>query len=71
MLDAENLIGQIAGMDLDNLNAGSEAPPLLPGWAIWGGLGVLLATAVAAPFYQHVMGGLIWAGETIQALCGW
>jgi len=52
-------------------NADHDSPPFLPGWAIWGGAGLLLVTAVAAPFYRQVMGGLIWAGETIRSLCGW
>lgn len=50
-----------------------DHPPqgAIPVWIIVGG-GVLLATtALAAPFYADVMGGLIWAGETLKALCGW
>lgn len=49
----------------------SDDPQAVPAWGIVGG-GLLLAlTALAAPFYTEVMGGLIWAGETIRALCGW
>ena len=49
----------------------SDEPQAVPAWGLVGG-GLLLAlTALAAPFYTEVMGGLMWAGETIRALCGW
>jgi hypothetical protein len=45
--------------------------PAIPVWGIVGGGSLLLITAIAAPFYNQVMGGLLWAGETLKALCGW
>lgn len=47
------------------------AKPGLPRWGVVGGVLLLAVTAAAAPFYGQVMGGLIWAGETLKALCGW
>lgn len=57
-------------MDQNDVKPPDEAP-LLPGWAIWGGVSLLLLTAVAAPFYNQVLAGMIWAGETIKTICGW
>lgn len=45
--------------------------PTVPLWGVVGGGALLAVTALAAPFYAQVMGGLIWAGETLKALCGW
>lgn len=48
-----------------------DRPPAVPLWALAAGGVLLLMTAVAAPFYSQAMSGLIWAGQTIKALCGW
>ncbi len=63
--------GQIAGMDGSTEQEPGDRTTGLPTWAWIGGGGLLLLTALAAPFYGQAMGALMWAGATIRALCGW
>ena len=51
-------------------NETAAEPPLVPKWGLIGGLAVLVVTAVAAPFYGQVLGGMMWAGEVLKSLCG-
>jgi len=48
-----------------------DGPEPMPRWAYVSGGLLLLVTALAAPFYGNAMAGLMWAGESIKALCGW
>jgi len=57
-------------MDMGTSNSDPNAP-ILPRWAIIGGVALLALTAAAAPFYGQVVGGLLWAGQTLKAICGW
>jgi hypothetical protein len=45
--------------------------PLIPKWGIYGGLIIILATAIAAPFYRQTAEALLWVGETLKTMCGW
>jgi hypothetical protein len=43
----------------------------IPRWGIFGGVAIILATAIAAPFYKQTAETLLWVGETLKTLCGW
>gem|GEM_PF-6206567 len=43
----------------------------VPRWGILGGAAIILATAIAAPFYKQTAETLLWVGETLKTLCGW
>lgn len=48
-----------------------KSEPLVPLWGWVGGGALLLLTALAAPFYAHAVGGIMWAADAVRALCGW
>jgi hypothetical protein len=70
LLAARPSLSQIAAMRDDHSGPEGGSEPL-PRWAFVGGGLLLLLTAVAAPFYGDALAGLMWAGESIKALCGW
>ncbi|MDC0361329.1 hypothetical protein OAN80_06190 [Alphaproteobacteria bacterium] len=53
------------------MDSDKDGPEPMPRWAYVSGGLLLLVTALAAPFYGSAMAGLMWAGESIKALCGW
>lgn len=64
-------LSHIAAMQDHQSKSDDSGTETLPRWAYVSGGLLLLITALAAPFYGNAMAGLMWAGESIKALCGW